>query len=97
MMRGMSKTLITSCKKIFIFLDQNLISEKDTFKVHYARGDKDIEKMYDSLRDQQKQNVFVMTTDKEKEDIQKYINSDLYNLLGKDSLKKQEGKVMSLT
>lgn len=53
-----------------------MISEKDTFLVHYARGDKDIEKMYDALRDQQKQNVFVMTTDKEKEDIKKYINSD---------------------
>ena len=56
-------------------------------KVHFARGDKDIEKMYDTLRDKQKQNVFVMT-DLSKEDIQTYVNSDLYNLLGKESLKK---------
>ena len=32
-----------------------------------------------------------------KEDIQTYINSDLYNLLGKESLKKHEGKDVSLT
>lgn len=32
-----------------------------------------------------------------KEDIQTYINSDLYNLLGKESLKKHEGKDISLT
>lgn len=71
-------------------------SEKDTFKVHYARGDKDIEKMYDTLREKQKQNVFVMT-EMGKEDIKTYINSDLYNLLGKESLKKHEGKDISLT
>lgn len=65
-------------------------------KVHFARGDKDIEKMYDTLRDKQKQNVFVMT-DLSKEDIQTYVNSDLYNLLGKESLKKHEGKQITLT
>ena len=71
-------------------------SEKDTFKVHYARRDKDIEKMYYTLREKQRQNVFVMT-EMGKEDIQTYINSDLYNLLGKESLKKHEGKDISLT
>lgn len=74
-----------------------MTSEKDTFKVHYARGDKDIEKMYDNLRDNQKQNVFVMTEKNKEEDIKKYINPDLYNFLGKESLKKHEGKSFTLT
>ena len=51
--------------------------------------------MYDTLRQKQKQNVFVMT-DMKKEDIQNYINSDLYNLLGNESLKKHEGKDITL-
>lgn len=35
-------------------------------------------------------------TDMAKEDIQTYINSDLYNLIGKESLKKHEGKQITL-
>lgn len=76
--------------------DNNLKSEKDTFKVHFARGDKEIEKMYDTLRDKQKQNVFVMT-DLKKEDISDYINTDYYNLLGSEVLKKHEGTDITLT
>lgn len=51
--------------------------------------------MYHSLRETKKQNVFVIS-EMGKEEIQTYINSDLYNLLGKESLKKHEGKDISL-
>jgi hypothetical protein len=47
--------------------------------------------MYDTLREKQKQNVFVMT-DMKKEEILPYINTDLYTYLGPESLKKHEGK-----
>lgn len=47
--------------------------------------------MYDTLREKQKQNVFVMT-DMKKEEITPFINNDLYNLMGPESLKKHEGK-----
>ena len=36
------------------------MSEKDTFKTYYGRGNVEIEEMYQSLREKQKQNVFVM-------------------------------------
>mgnify|MGYP006946579445 FL=1 len=78
-----------------LFLENNLKSEKDTFKTHYARGDKEIEKMYDTLREKQKQNVFVMT-DMKKEEITPFINTDLYNLMGTEVLKKHEGKDITL-
>lgn len=52
--------------------------------------------MYDALRDKQKQNVFVMTSHMKKEDIQSYINTDLYNLLGNETLKKREGNNITL-
>lgn len=48
--------------------------------------------MYDTLREKQKQNVFVMT-DMKKEEIIPFINSDLYNYCGPESLKKHEGKI----
>ncbi len=52
--------------------------------------------MYDTLREKQRQNVFVLT-DMKKEDVSTFINTDLYNLLGPESLKKHEGKDISLT
>lgn len=42
MIRAMSKTIITTGKFYLILLDANLKSEKDTFKVPFARGDKEI-------------------------------------------------------
>ena len=48
--------------------------------------------MYDTLREKQKQSVFVLT-DMNKEEVMPFINTDLYNYYGLESLKKHEGKI----
>lgn len=62
--------------------------EKDLYKSIFACGDKLIEEMYHNFRNNEKQNVYVMSNAMKREEIATHFNHDIYNVFGSEFVNK---------
>lgn len=62
--------------------------EKDLYKSIFACGDKLIEEMYHNFRNNEKQNVYVMSNAMKREEIANHFNHDIYKVFGSEFVNK---------